>query len=280
VVRPASVFFSLLGTQLGWRDRALIGSIDPRGVVAASTAAAFTGSLAAAGLESDFLLPVVFGVILGTGIIYGLGAKPMATVLGLVRPVPQGVAIIGHRDWVVDLGARLQDASVSVLILTAEPPEQARALEQSTGVPTLSIDDTHANSREAIVRTDIGQVLICAPSNIAVDLLDVHLISAIGRRKVLRLPDARPINALGERVLADRSAHPFGPDITLQDIDERVSGGATVEVLDRPPTADDLALAAVSPDGTANLQPGRRTPGHEDTVIAMVGTHDASPRSD
>ena len=60
IVRPATVLLSLLGSSLGWRDRVMIGSIDPRGIVAASTAAAFTGSLAVAGLESDFLLPVVF----------------------------------------------------------------------------------------------------------------------------------------------------------------------------------------------------------------------------
>ena len=39
----------------------------PRGIVAASTAATFTGTLAAANLGGDFLLPVVFGVIVGTG---------------------------------------------------------------------------------------------------------------------------------------------------------------------------------------------------------------------
>jgi len=280
IVRPATALFSLLGTSLGWRDRALIGSIDPRGIVAASTAAAFTGSLAVAGFESDFLLPVVFGVILGTGIVYGLGAKPAATVLGVIRPVPQGVALIGHRDWVADLGSRLHDTSVSVLIMTAKPPEEARALEQSTGVPTLSLDDTHANVREAVQRTDVGQVVICARSSVAVDLLDIRLIEAMGRRKVLRLPDARPTNALGERVLADRSAHPFGPDVHLQDIQERVDAGATVEVLDRPPVTSDLLLAAVSLEGAVNLQPGSRPIGPEDTVIALVDSMNASPRTD
>jgi NhaP-type Na+/H+ or K+/H+ antiporter len=68
IVRPVTAAVSLLGTRLGWRDRALIGSVDPRGIVAASTAAAFTGSLAAAGFESDFLLPMAFGVILADGV--------------------------------------------------------------------------------------------------------------------------------------------------------------------------------------------------------------------
>ncbi|MBG7606128.1 MAG: cation:proton antiporter, partial [Actinobacteria bacterium] len=122
VVRPLSAFIALLGTSLGWRDRALIGSIDPRGIVAASTAASFTGSLAAANLESDFLLPVVFGVILGTGVIYGLAAKPLARLLGAVRPPAKGVGFIGNSPWLLDLAGQLQKLNASVLVVTAKSP--------------------------------------------------------------------------------------------------------------------------------------------------------------
>ena len=272
VVRPATAAVSLLGTQLGWRDRALIGSIDPRGIVAASTAAAFTGSLAAAGFDSDFLLPVVFGVVLGTGVVYGLGASPVARALGVVRPTPRGVALIGHRPWVADLASRLEDLAVSVLLVTARPTEEAKSLEHDTGVPTISLDDTHANVRDAAHRADIGQAVICAPADAAITLLDIHLIEIMGRRDVLRLPDGRQTDALGQRALADRSAHPFGSGVDLQDIESRVAAGATVKILDRPPTDDDLMRAAVSPDGVPNLRPGSIAPGRDDTLIALVGT--------
>jgi hypothetical protein len=122
---------------------------------------------------------------------------------------------------------------------------------------------------------DVGQAAICARSDIALNLLDMHLIGVMGRRKVLRLPDGRRTDELGDRVLADRSAHPFAPGVDLQDIEARVDAGATVEVLDGPPAEDDLLLAAVSPDGAVNLQPGVHTPGPEDAVIALVGSKDA-----
>ena len=64
----------------------------PRGIVAASTAATFTGTLAAANLGGDFLLPVVFGVIVGTGIVYGLSARPVA----LTRPRPPANGVGGR----------------------------------------------------------------------------------------------------------------------------------------------------------------------------------------
>lgn len=276
VVRPLTAFISLLRTELGWRDRALIGWVDPRGIVAASTAAAFTGSLAAANLDSDFLLPVVFGVILGTGVIYGLSAKPVARLLGITRQPAKGVGFFGHASWLVELAGRLQDLGVSVVVLTGKPPDDARAEMKSTGVPIVSLTDSEANVAEALRQADIAQVTICAPATVGLDVLDLDLIKRKGRRHVLRLPDRRATSALGHRVLEDRSAHPFAPGVTLEDIEARIDAGAVVRVIDEPSTADVIPLAAVGPEGMVNLQPGSRTPGPDDTVIALA----APPASD
>jgi len=94
---------------------------------------------------------------------------------------------------------------------------------------------------------------------------------------VLRLPDGRQTDALGGRVIADRSAYPFGPGVTLQDIEGRVDAGATVRVLEASPSVDDLLLADVSPDGAVNLQPGSVAPGQDDSVIVLVSEDDMTP---
>ncbi|MEZ5238416.1 MAG: cation:proton antiporter, partial [Microthrixaceae bacterium] len=85
LVRPLSVAVSLFRTRVDLRGRAMIAWLDPRGVVAAATAASFAGTLALAGIDAEFLLPVVFGVILGTGVLYGLTAAPVAAALGVRR---------------------------------------------------------------------------------------------------------------------------------------------------------------------------------------------------
>jgi NhaP-type Na+/H+ or K+/H+ antiporter len=271
VVRPLTTFVALLGTSLGWRDRALVGSIDPRGIVAASTAASFTGSLAAANLESDFLLPVVFGVILGTGVIYGLAAKPLARLLGVVRPPAKGVGFIGNAPWLLDLAGQLQELAVSVLVVTAKSPELAQADATRSGVPVLSLLDTRTRIVDAVQKADIYQAALCAPSSEALRLLDTHLINTMGRRRTLRLPDRQSTDTLGRHAIRDRSAHPFTPGVTLQEIDSRVAAGAVVKVIRQPPGDTVIPLAAVSPDGTVNLQPGYSAPGAGDTVIALVG---------
>ena len=86
VVRPLVASASTVRTALSARERAFVGWMDPRGIVAASTAATFASPLAAAGISgADKLLPATFLIIVGTVIIYGLTAAPMARLLGLAE---------------------------------------------------------------------------------------------------------------------------------------------------------------------------------------------------
>jgi NhaP-type Na+/H+ or K+/H+ antiporter len=84
VVRPCVAAVATIRTNLSVRERLFIGLIDPRGIVAASTAATFAAPLAQAGVaDARDLLPVTFLVIVGTVTIYGLAAVPAARLLGL-----------------------------------------------------------------------------------------------------------------------------------------------------------------------------------------------------
>ena len=60
--------------------------MDPRGIVAASTAATFGAPLATAGIAgANKLLPATFVVIVGTVTVYGLSGAPVARLLGLAE---------------------------------------------------------------------------------------------------------------------------------------------------------------------------------------------------
>jgi NhaP-type Na+/H+ or K+/H+ antiporter len=83
-VRPLVAAGTTAGTSLTARERAFIGWMDPRGIVAASTAATFGPPLAAAGVGgAGKLLPVTFVVIVATVALYGLTAVPVSRMLGL-----------------------------------------------------------------------------------------------------------------------------------------------------------------------------------------------------
>ncbi|MGZ4530912.1 MAG: cation:proton antiporter domain-containing protein [Mycobacteriaceae bacterium] len=87
LVRPAVAAVATLGTSLPRNERLFIGAMDPRGIVAAATAASFSAPRVALGIAgADKLLPATFLVIVGTVTIYGLAATPLAKALGLHDP--------------------------------------------------------------------------------------------------------------------------------------------------------------------------------------------------
>jgi NhaP-type Na+/H+ or K+/H+ antiporter len=89
LIRPAVAVVATVRTSLTRNERIFIGSMDPRGIVAASTAATFSAPLAALHIGgADKLLPTTFLVIVGTVAIYGLAAAPLAKALGLREPEP------------------------------------------------------------------------------------------------------------------------------------------------------------------------------------------------
>jgi NhaP-type Na+/H+ or K+/H+ antiporter len=90
LVRPLVAAAVTIGTTLRRNERIFVGSMDPRGIVAASTAASFSAPLVALGVAgADRLLPATFLVIVGTVTVYGLTAVPLAKALGLHQPGPE-----------------------------------------------------------------------------------------------------------------------------------------------------------------------------------------------
>jgi NhaP-type Na+/H+ or K+/H+ antiporter len=89
IVRPAVTVVATIRSSLTRNERVFIGAMDPRGIVAASTAANFSAPLVALGIVgADRLLPATFLVIVGTVSIYGLAAVPLARALGLRQTEP------------------------------------------------------------------------------------------------------------------------------------------------------------------------------------------------
>jgi NhaP-type Na+/H+ or K+/H+ antiporter len=89
LVRPAVALVATARSSLTRNERVFVGAMDPRGIVAASTAATFSAPLVASGIGgASKLLPATFLIIVGTVAIYGLGATPLAKALGLRKSEP------------------------------------------------------------------------------------------------------------------------------------------------------------------------------------------------
>jgi NhaP-type Na+/H+ or K+/H+ antiporter len=117
VARPLAAFASTLRTDLARGERAFIGWMAPRGIVAAATASTFGAGLAAKGIGgASKILPATFVVIVATVTLYGVTAAPVARRLGVVRPARTRPLLVGGDPWVVDLGRALRAAGLEVLM--------------------------------------------------------------------------------------------------------------------------------------------------------------------
>ena len=82
-VRPLAAGLATMRTALSRRERAMVGWMAPRGIVAASTASVFALQFDDAGEPFPALVPIVFGIVLLTAIVYGSTGPLVARLLGV-----------------------------------------------------------------------------------------------------------------------------------------------------------------------------------------------------
>lgn len=268
VVRPLAVGISTLGSDLPWRDRAFAAWMDPRGIVAAATAAQFAATLTAAGVDGSLLSPIAFGVILGTGIVYGLSAAPVARALGVRTPRPAGVALIGSSRFVLDLAGALEGLGARVLVLAEAQPDDLAG--RHPAVPVISDFASDEDLARALDEAELAEAVIVSHDAVIVSLVVASLIERLGRSHVFVLP-RQPEHTV-ERLLTETwTPQPFAPDVSWAAIQDRIDAGAAVQRCPDGLPAGAIPLAAVLPDGSVDLQPGmaRRPP--EGALVALVG---------
>ncbi|MGW2558721.1 cation:proton antiporter [Streptomyces sp. NPDC001514] len=133
VVRPLVAFAATHGEGLTGGERAFIGWMAPRGIVAASTASTFAAGLVATGLKgASKILPVTFLVIVGTVLLYALTAAPIARRLGVTSPARARPLLVGGDPWVIGLGQALKSAGLDVLMWAGLDEQRERV--RSAGI--------------------------------------------------------------------------------------------------------------------------------------------------
>ncbi|MFJ5228991.1 cation:proton antiporter [Kitasatospora sp. NPDC088391] len=126
-VRPLVAALSTVRTGLAEGERAFLGWMAPRGIVAASTAATFSTGLAEAGFDgAEKILPVTFLVIVATVTLYGLTAVPVARLLKVTRPARSRPLLVGGEPWTVELAGVLRSAGLDVLLWAGRDEQRER----------------------------------------------------------------------------------------------------------------------------------------------------------
>jgi len=117
VIRPLMVYVCGLGTDLKWREKALIAWIGPRGIVAAAISGLFALQLEQRGyVIGETLVAVTFFIIIGTVVLQSATAGIVARWLGLVEPAPRGALIVGANPVARAIGEALHKNDFTVLL--------------------------------------------------------------------------------------------------------------------------------------------------------------------
>jgi len=129
VVRPVVVAVCTAGSDLGWRDRAFLSWLAPRGIVAAAVASIFAHAMEQANLPGgETVRALVFLVIAGTVVVQGLSAGLVARILGVRRPSDSGYVILGANALARAIGRALRRAGEEAIFVDANP-DACRAAE-------------------------------------------------------------------------------------------------------------------------------------------------------
>lgn len=247
VVRPLVAAVSTYRTDLPWRERAFVGWMAPRGIVAASTASAFSATLVARGIGGAAkILPVTFLVIVATVTLYGLSAVPVARRLDVVRPALSRPLLVGGDPWVIDLGLALRSAGLDVLVWAGG--EQQREAVRRAGL-RLAEGELLATATGEGARLEGITTLLLLTAEDDFNALAATVLRGSVDGAVLRLgPPAGNHCVVAPFTGGDTL---FGPALTRPALAARYRAGARVTALAPgtavPPGHDLLCL--VHPDG-------------------------------
>jgi len=186
VVRPVAVALSTRKSGLSWQEKAFLSWMAPRGIVAAAVSAIFALRLSESGyLLSEALAPITFLVIATTVAVYGLSAPLLARKLGLAKPDPQGVLIVGAHSWAREIASILKSEGFVVLLVDTNRLDIHEAFNM--GLPTYHGSILAENVQEEIDLVGLGRLIALTPDDRVNSLAALHFAEVFSRSEVYQL---------------------------------------------------------------------------------------------
>ncbi|HEX4131610.1 MAG TPA: sodium:proton antiporter [Pirellulales bacterium] len=228
VARPLAVAVSTLRSSLSWRERLFLAWMAPRGIVAASVASLFALRLQRANYPgSSDLVPVVFTVIVGTVIVYGLTAPWLSRRLSLSATRP-GFLIAGANRVAQAIAAALQAEGQTVLLVESrfDLTSQARL----HGLPALYGSVLSQFVQEQIELTGIGRLLALTPNEEVNSLAAMRYSRVFGHEQVFQVAPDTGQGGRKEKVAPELQGRGlFAEGVTYDDLESRIDAGHVIK---------------------------------------------------
>ncbi|ABI59236.1 MULTISPECIES: cation:proton antiporter [Nitrosomonas] len=230
IIRPISIFVATLGSQLSWRERALLSFVSPRGVVAAAISSLFALHLDDLGIEgADALVPLVFILIIATVVLQSATAHHLARWLGVLAPEPKGVLIFGSDTAARTIATALDQQKIDVIL--ADDNWNMISQARMEGLKTFFGNPTSRTAELHLDLTPIGHFLAISGRRELNYLACLHYREELGREAVYRMRVLKPDDTTDRQTFAGklRSKVLFNPDMTQLKFNELLSQGWTIK---------------------------------------------------
>lgn len=208
IVRPVSIYAATWGSNLTLQEKTFLAWMAPRGIVAAAISAIFALRLEQEGFaDAEKLVPYTFVVIIATVTVYGLSANPVARLLKVAKPQPNGVLFLGAHSWSLDLACQLQELGLKVMVADSNWENISKARKRN-------LETYHGNilsefAMDEINFDGIGKLFALTQNDEVNALASIRFAEIFGSSNVFQLPqsaisihkESETIEALGGRIL-------------------------------------------------------------------------------
>ncbi|GGD01431.1 cation:proton antiporter [Pontibacillus salipaludis] len=225
VVRPISIWLSTIGTDLSFGERALVGWIAPRGIVALTVAGYFANVLLEAGFEdAQILTSLTFALVFATVCAHGFSIGWLAKKLDLSIDGQPGVLLVGASSFTTGLAKSLQDLKVPVLITDSSWHRLVTARKE--GIPFMKEEILSEQTEYHLDMTPYEYMVAASELDSYNALVCNTFVPEIGRSNLFQLTlhnsrgdDLEDMgNTIGGRLLFNQRA-------TWERLNEKIDGG-------------------------------------------------------
>ena len=200
----------------------------PRGIVAAAVASVFAISLEQQGVSNARLLvPMVFGTIVGTVLVYSVTSPMVARRLKLADARPQGLLLLGAGPFGREVGRVLQ--TLGIRILAAETNLAEVRATQMLGLSVIHGNVLDDDPEDILDCSGIGRMLALTPNEEVNQIAAERFSRLFGSQAVFRLPAKVASKSTGTNVESRAGRLLFAPNATHARLDELVTGNAKIK---------------------------------------------------
>jgi NhaP-type Na+/H+ or K+/H+ antiporter len=254
VARPLKVAVATYGSKLNWRERALLGWVAPRGIVAAAISALFAIRLGEYNFDQAYLLvPLTFMAIIGTVVLQSATSSFIAQWLGVREPEPRGFLIIGANIVARTIAKALLDNGFRVQLTDTVWDNVHTARLEGFAVYYGSAVSQHADRHLDLV--GVGRMFGLSPQSETNALAALKYQGEFGRKSVYTIASSAESKGLEHYAIAEqhRGRVLFNAELSYAKFASLLSKGATIETEELKEDYDFAAYRETHANGAIEL---------------------------